>query len=819
MKRLSLGLILGSLLFVASSARAESEGLKLIREGHYWLDRGQYTTAINRIEQAKARFQKANDKEGVRGSLVSLSQAQLRSGQPISACWTLLEVLQLGAGVCQPDKALQPEANQIKFESLPADQPSAKIQLTALQTMGLASREIGKLEQSTHFFQAAQDLASEMGQTKSQALIGLDLANTQQSELIDILNRFDLTDDDLARSQLSAKAVQSATTLSQALRQLAQHPDSDLALMAELNWVTYYQSLQGWVAQGKSWPELEAVLNQNRTRFEGIIGRAISADFGQLPPIDAVNGRLKLAKALMTAHNAKQAIPSVEHPLTIAFQLAQDSYDQAKDIANERAMSYGLGTLGHLYLETEQFSLAEEAFTQAQNLAIANEAPEASYQWDWELAKLYQRRGDRTRAVNAYQSAIAALNDLRANRLGIARALQYSFRDEIQPVFQEYMQVLLDSPNPDLGKVVSLSETLQIIALENFLQCGKLVEFVPVGALPQPQSPTTFYVLDLQDRMEVVVRSKGQYHRYAADKSVIMSNIEELLVYFQEPTFWQNTEAEFLPQLQTLYRQLIAPGEHLIGQDKTVVVVANGVLQQIPVPILHDGSQYLVEKYAISASVGSQRRSARRSNPARKAIFFGLSKQSPSMDRLGLGTLPEVQQEAQDVAAALGEVTTYLDQAFTPDSLERKLTGRYDILHLATHGRFSSDPEQTYLLAWDDKLQVDSLDELVRGQSANGDFGLDLLFLSACQTAKGDEQAVLGLAGVATQAGATSTIASYWLANAEASRLLTAEFYSGLAAGLSKTKSLQQAQQKLLATEHYHHPFYWASFVLVGDWL
>jgi CHAT domain-containing protein len=97
---------------------------------------------------------------------------------------------------------------------------------------------------------------------------------------------------------------------------------------------------------------------------------------------------------------------------------------------------------------------------------------------------------------------------------------------------------------------------------------------------------------------------------------------------------------------------------------------------------------------------------------------------------------------------------------------------------------------------------------------------VDLLFLSACQTAAGDERAALGLAGVAVKSGAASVVASLWLISDESTAMLVSEFYQQLRYGNgNKAKALQNAQLALIRDERYSHPNYWAPFLLVGNWL
>jgi CHAT domain-containing protein len=96
---------------------------------------------------------------------------------------------------------------------------------------------------------------------------------------------------------------------------------------------------------------------------------------------------------------------------------------------------------------------------------------------------------------------------------------------------------------------------------------------------------------------------------------------------------------------------------------------------------------------------------------------------------------------------------------------------------------------------------------------------VELLTLSACQTAVGDERAALGLAGVAIKAGARSALASLWFVNDESTSKLVTEFYQQLQnPTLSKAQALQQAQKSLME-QGYQHPLYWAPFLLIGNWL
>ena len=139
---------------------------------------------------------------------------------------------------------------------------------------------------------------------------------------------------------------------------------------------------------------------------------------------------------------------------------------------------------------------------------------------------------------------------------------------------------------------------------------------------------------------------------------------------------------------------------------------------------------------------------------------------------------------------------------------------------MATHGEFGHDPDDSYLLTYTGKLNFDKLESLIKLSKFRND-PLELLTLSACRTAVGDEQAALGLAGVAVKSGARSAIASLWYIDDEASMLAISGFYRELVENptFSKAQALQATQLKLINQDRYWHPSYWAPFLLIGNWL
>ncbi|NES66195.1 MAG: CHAT domain-containing protein, partial [Okeania sp. SIO2D1] len=137
-----------------------------------------------------------------------------------------------------------------------------------------------------------------------------------------------------------------------------------------------------------------------------------------------------------------------------------------------------------------------------------------------------------------------------------------------------------------------------------------------------------------------------------------------------------------------------------------------------------------------------------------------------------------------------------------------------------------SNVEDTFILTWDDRINVEELRSMIQS-GVQQTRPVELLVLSACRTATGDERATLGLAGVAVRAGARSTIASLWYVSDEATAVLMKNLYEQLIdPKITKAEALRRAQRKILrdaqareVNSEFEHPYFWSTFVLIGNWL
>lgn len=307
------------------------------------------------------------------------------------------------------------------------------------------------------------------------------------------------------------------------------------------------------------------------------------------------------------------------------------------------------------------------------------------------------------------------------------------------------------------------------------------------------------------------------YKTFVAEDQV-KSLIEDLREYLGDVT----RTSQVKQVSQQIYDWLIRPAEAQLSESgiKTLVFVLDGELRNVPMSVLYDKQQqkYLVEKYAIAVAPGLQLLDPQ---PLRKVRLNTLTAgvgAERSIENRKFPSLNNVPRELQEIKSEVPKSKQLLNQQFTETNLQKQLqSGAFSVIHLATHGEFSSDPEKTFIVTWDELLKVKEFDKLLRVSETDKSNNIELLVLSACKTALGDKRAALGLAGVAVRAGARSTLATLWSVDDEFTANLMSHFYQELKAGVNKAEALQHAQLAVFAQQK--NPYFWAPFVLVGNWL
>ncbi|MBD2363769.1 CHAT domain-containing protein [Anabaena minutissima FACHB-250] len=541
----------------------------------------------------------------------------------------------------------------------------------------------------------------------------------------------------------------------------------------------------------------------------------------QLPPSrSSIYARINFAHSLGSLNTPKSQIAPL---LATAVQ-------QARNLNDIRAEAYALGNLGSLYEKTQQFAEAISLTQQALILAQTSNAPEIAYLWQWQMGRLLKAQGNFTRAIAAYDATIETLESLRTDLVAVNQDIQFNFRDNVEPVYRESVALLLQNSgeNPDLktlDKARTRIEALQLAELDNFFREACLQgQRVLLDQVVDKENPNTaiLYPIILPEKLQVIVKIPQQPLRhYTVNKSqvAVERTLAELREYILEP----DRTAEVQTLSQEVYNWLIKPIESDLttSQVNTLVFVLDGALKNIPLTALYDGEKYLVEKYAVALSLGLQLLTpkALAEKPV-SVLAAGLVQPPPEFP--SFPPLPGIKLEFDLIAQTGASTKKLLDKDFTSSTLEKNVnTVPFNVLHLATHGQFSSRPEDTFILANDGSINVLQFDNLLRSQSETNTQIIELLVLSACQTATGDNRATLGLAGAAIKAGARSTVASLWHIDDQSTAILIGEFYNELVnSKVTKAEALRRAQVKLLTKyPNYSRPAYWAAYVLVGNWL
>jgi CHAT domain-containing protein len=508
-------------------------------------------------------------------------------------------------------------------------------------------------------------------------------------------------------------------------------------------------------------------------------------------------------------------------------QILVIAINQSRAIKDSRAEAQALGELGSLYEFTGQHADAKILTQKALAISEVLPAPDISYDLYWQLGRVLKATepNNTEPVISAYKQSIKNLKSLRNDLTSVDSDIQFSFRDSVEPVYREFVEVLLSGNEKNINKNLStardLMESLQVAELENYLRQGCLDTY-KVQLDKIDQSAAVIYPIILPDRIAVITSLPGQnlkYHSQPKSAKDIESTAETLREEILNSGEEEKTDDKKNKSIQALsnklYNVLINPLEADLSKSKTktLVFVLDGVLRNIPMAALYDGKNYLVEKYNIALTPGLQLvQPQNTSSKTSSALLGGVSEK-----RQNFPALPKVPIELASIGARITN-NTILNERFTNNQVSSRLVlDTSPIVHFATHGQFSSNIDNTFILTWDDRLNLNQLSELIQQRAKTG--GIDLLVLSACETASGDKRATLGLAGMAIKAGAKSTIASLWKVSDDSTQLLMNDLYQNIASNqFSKAEALSRAQRSLLQNSKYQSPVHWAAFVLVGNW-
>lgn len=654
-------------------------------------------------------------------------------------------------------------------------QPNPEIRATGYRSLGNVLRLVGDLEEAERSLLLSLQNAEATDAPQEVSMTQLSLGNTARAR-----KSFDLAIDYYQKA--------------------SQSPIPSTQQQARLNLLSVLIDKQDWSQAQHLWPQIETELS------------------GQPPSRRNIYSKVNLVKSLVKLNQESSSkTPSIPDIANITAKAVQQSYD----IDDPRAQAYALGNLGNLYELDEQWSEARKLTEQALFIAQANNASEISYQWQWQLGRIMDAQKQTDQATSAYQGAFQTLEYLRKDLVATNPEAQFSFRESVEPVYRELVDLLLRGDNPsqeNLKQARAVMESLQLTELDNFFRSACLDgQIISIEDIDQ-QSAAVVYPILLKDRVELITSLPQQEDLKHQTIPIPQSEVEETIKLFREEIEKPYTHIETKELGQVVYNWLIQPLQAGLeaSQADTLVFVLDGALRNLPLAALYDGNNYLIEKYALALAPGMQ---LINTEPLQgrelQVIAAGISE-----ERFPYPALKFVKQELEKISQLVTS-EVLLDRDFTSAALREQIQSLpYPIVHLATHGKFSSEAEKTFLLAWDKEINVTQLNELLRSSEQVRPEPIELLILSACETAAGDDRAALGLAGVSVQAGARSTLASLWSLDDQSTASIIGEFYDQLVqADTSKAKALQKAQVAMIKDPDFRHPAHWSAFVLVGNWL
>ena len=509
----------------------------------------------------------------------------------------------------------------------------------------------------------------------------------------------------------------------------------------------------------------------------------------------------------------------------LSSQALNEALIVSEKIGDLRSLSYACGYLGTLSEDQKHYQEALKFTRRATLVAQQVNAPESLYLWQWQTGRLLKVIGETEEAISAYRNCIHTLQSIRQEMSTCYGTPQISFRESVEPIYFGFVDLLLqhsasmnkrEQVEPLLMEAREAVELLKVAELRDYFQdeCMGAARFRITRLDVVSKTAAVIYPVVLSDRTELLLSLPTGLKRFSIPirADVLTQEIRKFRQKLEK-----RTTREYLPHAQKLYDWLIRPLEPDLMSltTDTLVFVPDGPLRSIPMAALHDGKQFFITKYAIAITPGlnlTDPKPVKRENI--KVLSAGLTDSVQ-----GFPPLPSISNELHAIQGLYGG-TPLLNRNFLNSNLEKELRNKkFTIMHIASHGWFEGDVKKSFLLTFDGKLTMDQLEQYV-GLFKFRDDPLELLALSACETAAGDDRAALGLAGIAIKAGARSALATLWYINDQASSELVAEFYRQLQdPSVSRAIALKRAQLKLLNDRSYQHPGYWSPFLLINNWL
>lgn len=794
------------------------------------------------LENLATAYQKLNQNEQVLETLEKLEKYAIETGNKGKLSQILTQKAQIYLSIGQPqtaiallcastdEKTCQPNTALAISRQI----EDTSIERSALGILAEAYRFSGKYDQSIQTLETALSLPSTEAQTSLKQSLGN--SYTARGQLWQLRAKSAEKQDHNRSNTFQKQAIadyQQATKNFRANLNGSEDPLTKLENLLNLIRLSYHSQNFQIISPQQRENDLQQALILLPIVPQNVTTVYASIDLASLPAFSlALSTPLNQCPTQWQLSDY-QRLSILDNALTIA-----------KNLNNPRVESFALGAIGHFY---ECLGRTKEALTLTQKaILVANQdlnTKDGLYLLEWQKGRIFQAQGQFNLAVNAYQNAYNTLENIRSDLLTTEKDVQLDFRDSIEPIYRQLAQLklqLADSQSLSsiqqkqaLKEVLKIIDHLRLAELQNYLgnDCFLRID-APVS---QPISAFTqtaiINYLMFQEKTAIIITLPDEsikIHWINQNKANIIENIAQ---------FRQNLLDGFLTLgdydtslSETLYSQIIRPFETDLQEYdiKNLVFIQDSPFRPIPMAALHDGKQFLIEKYAVSTTPSlSLTFLQKRTLSDNKTLILGVTEES-QIDGQNFPSLDNIPLEIATISQQFPNHQALVNQQFNPQTLTQTLDNAdYSIIHIATHAQFGTIPDDSFLVAGNnDKITLKSLENTLR-LLESGSNSVELLTLTACETAEGDERSALGLAGVAIQAGVQSAIASLWPVSDQSTLQLILAFYDNLInSGVNKAEALREAQIQLIQAQsnpdinnQYSHPVYWSSFILIGNWL
>ena len=545
-------------------------------------------------------------------------------------------------------------------------------------------------------------------------------------------------------------------------------------------------------------------------------------DRAKATPAEETGIRIHLAQTASLI--AKSRTPERTRTMLSAHEDLLAAIEIARAREDYRSASHGLGSLGALYAD-DYGRTRESYFLTRQAILIAEqaEAPDLRARWQAQLGDLYERDGELSAAVGEYRDAVSLLEMTRPEASPVYGSAEVAFQTAVAPIYRKLTALLLaeaetgakgDFRQANYREARQVIEQWKTAEVRSYFDDGCAAEARRVELDALDPYAAVVYPVPMDDHLELLVsRSKG-IERFTVP--VGEAELDAVLSRFLAE-IRNRAAGRYEATARQLHDWLVGPYRQTLDQwgTETLVFVPTGRLRTIPMAALRDDEGFLVEDFAVATTVSLNLLNPRSIEPGEaKVLLAGVSEAVQ-----GFSELPSVPAELAAIREIFGG-ETLLNEEFSAGNFRQAAVekGR-EIIHIASHAEFNGDPKTSFVLTYNDRLSTENLSSLIQQVQSEGT-ELELLVLSACQTAAGNERAALGLAGAAIRSGARSAMGSLWSVSDDATSELLVNFYRSLKSGeANKAEALRSAQLQLISSAEYTHPFYWAPFLILNNWL